>query len=201
MARPAEGTRQNILTHAIDLAARVGLGGLTIGGLAEATGLSKSGLFAHFKSKDNLQVQVIEAASDQFVETVVRPALRAARGEPRVRQLFEGWLAWALDQQGGCIFSAASFELDDQPGPARDAVVKSQRDWLDTLAQAARIAMREGHFRSDLDADQFAFELQGLMLATHEVARLFREPGAADRARRGFDRLVEDSRPRPRSRS
>lgn len=194
MARPAEGTRQNILTHAVDLAARVGLGGLTIGGLAEATGLSKSGLFAHFGSKDALQVQVLESASDQFVESVVRPALRAPRGEPRVVELFERWLAWGLEQSAGCVFTAATFELDDQPGPARDALVRLQRDWLDTLAQAARIAVREGHFRADLDPDQFAFELHGLMLVTHESGRLFREPTSTERARRGFDRLLRDAR-------
>jgi AcrR family transcriptional regulator len=194
MGRPAEATRQNILTHAIDLAAKVGLGGLTIGGLAEVTGLSKSGLFAHFGSKDALQVRVLEMASDQFVEAVVRPALRAPRGEPRVTELFEKWLAWALDRQGGCIFTAATFELDDQPGPARDCLVKSQRDWLDTLAQAARIAVREGHFKADLDPEQFAFDLHGIMLATHEVARLFRDPAYAERARRSFARLVEASR-------
>ncbi len=194
MGRPAEATRQNILTHAIDLAAKVGLGGLTIGGLAEVTGLSKSGLFAHFGSKDALQVRVLETASEQFVDAVVRPALRAPRGEPRVTELFERWLAWALERQGGCIFTAASFELDDQPGPARDTLVKSQRDWLDTLAQAARIAMREGHFKSDLDPEQFAFELHGIMLAAHEAARLFRDPIYAERARRGFSRLLASSR-------
>ncbi len=194
MARPAEATRQNILAHAIDLAARVGLGGLTIGGLAEATGLSKSGLFAHFGSKDTLQVRVLETAGEQFVDAVVRPALRAARGEPRVVELFERWLEWGLGQAAGCVFTAATFELDDQPGPARDALVKLQRDWLDTLAQAARIAVREGHFREDLDAEQFAFELHGLMLVTHESGRLFRDDRSTKRARNGFERLLRDAR-------
>lgn len=195
MGRPAEATRQNILTHAIDLASRVGLGGLTIGTLAGATGLSKSGLFAHFGSKDMLQVRVLEAASEQLIETVIKPALRAPRGEPRVRALFEAWLGWASERRGGCIFTAASFELDDQPGPARDALVKSQRDWLDTLAQAARISIREGHFKADLDAEQFAFELHGIMLATHELARLFQDPSYADRARKSFTQLLDASRP------
>lgn len=194
MARGAEATRHNILSHAVDHAAKVGLSGLTIGGLAEATGLSKSGLFAHFGSKEALQVSVIEAASDRFVSDVVRPALKAARGEPRVVQLFERWLGWALEQSAGCILTAASFELDDQPGPARDALVKTERDWLDTLAQAARIAQREGHFRADLDPEDFAFDLHGLMLATHTSARLVRDPSAYDRARRSFERLLAASR-------
>ncbi len=197
MPRPAESTRQTILAHALGVAARVGLGGLTIGSLAEATGLSKSGLFAHFGSKDALQVAVLDAAGDHFIETIVRPALKAPRGEPRVTALIDRWLAWATEQTGGCLLTAASFELDDQPGPARDTLVKLQRDWLDTLAQAARIAMREGHFRADLDPDQLAFELHGLMLATHEMARLFRDVSATSRARAGFARLLADARRRP----
>ncbi|MBK8936244.1 MAG: TetR/AcrR family transcriptional regulator [Polyangiaceae bacterium] len=194
MARSSEATRHNILSCAIDHAAKVGLSGLTIGGLAEATHLSKSGLFAHFGSKEALQVSVIEAASERFVEEVVRPALKAPRGEPRVVQLFERWLSWALQQSAGCILTAASFELDDQPGPAREALVKSERDWLDTLAQAARIAQREGHFRADLDPEDFAFDLHGLMLSTHTAARLVRDPSAYDRAKRSFSRLLAASR-------
>ncbi len=198
MARPPSATRQLILHSAVDLAARVGLGGLSIGALAESMRLSKSGLFAHFGSKEALQVQTLETASEQFVEQVVRPALKAPRGEPRVVKLFERWLRWAEEQSGGCIFTAASFELDDQPGVVRDALVESQKDWLGTLAHAARIAQQERHFRSDLDVEQFAFELHGLMLATHQAARLFRDAAANQRAHAGFERLLGDARA-PRS--
>ena len=194
--RKGELTHQTILERAIRLASRVGLQGLSIGGLAEELGLSKSGLFAHFKSKTELQVQVLQTATSVFTERVVRPALTKPRGEPRVRALFEGWLAWDRDQvlEGGCIFVAASSELDDTPGPARDALVQSQRDWLDALAQAARIAVAEGHFRKDVDVDQFAHDEYAVMLGFHHSKRLMRDPQAESRARRAFDALVAAAR-------
>src|SRR5215207_5858761 len=132
--RKGELTHQAILERAVRLASRVGLEGLSIGGLAEDLGLSKSGLFAHFESKAALQVETLEAASRVFSEHVVRPALAKPRGEPRLRAAFEGWLSWgrkaALER--GCLFVAASVELDDREGPARERLVQSERDWLDT---------------------------------------------------------------------
>src|SRR5512138_1517343 len=156
-----EQTRQAILTRAFEIAKMVGLSGLTIGRLAEETGLSKSGLFAHFGSKEALEVAVVEEAGRQFVQEVMVPALRQPRGEPRVRALFERWLAWG-ERPGGCFFVGASAELDDRPGPPRDALVQAAKDWIDAIATAAEIAVSEGHFRADLDARQFAFELYGI---------------------------------------
>jgi len=158
--------------------------------------LSKSGLFAHFGSKERLQIEILHAASARFVETVVMPALKTPRGEQRVRALFEGWVEWGQSPllPGGCIFIGSAAELDDRPGPARDALVKSQQDWLDTLAQAARIAVEEGHFRKGLDLDQFAFELYALMLGFHHRVRLLRDSRAVNRTRTAFERLLEDAR-------
>jgi len=192
-------TRQAILERAVGLASQVGLEGLSVGRLAEDLGLSKSGLFAHFQSKQALQVQTLELAAQRFVELVVSPALRAARGEPRVRALFERWLEWpqAFAQPGGCVFVAAAAELDDQPGPARELLVKLQKDWLEGLATAARSGVREGHFRRDLDVEQFAFEEYGLMLVTHQAWRLLADKQAFKRARRGFDSLIERARVQP----
>jgi AcrR family transcriptional regulator len=189
-------TRQAILDRAVGLASAVGLDGLTIGRLAGELELSKSGLFAHFQSKEALQVQVLEAAAARFVEVVLKPALQAPRGEPRVRALFERWLAWpkAVPQPGGCLFVAASIELDDKPGPARDVLVKLQQDWLDVLAVAVRTAVAEGHFRKSTDAEQFAFELYAMMLMCHHATRLLRDPTAGGRARRAFDNLLARSR-------
>ena len=138
-------TRQTILDHAVREAAQVGLRGITIGGLAGGLGLSKSGLFAHFASKGELDAQVIDHAAEQFTDRVVRTALRAPRGEPRVRALIESWLTWvdADDYGRSCIFVAAAAELDDQPGPARDRLVSQQRDWLDLIASVARVAIAE----------------------------------------------------------
>jgi AcrR family transcriptional regulator len=167
-----EDTRGAILDRALALASTGGLEGLTIGNLAQAVGLSKSGLFAHFGSKEDLQLAVLRTAVDRFVAEVIAPALREPRGEPRVRALFERWLGWetATYLPGGCPFIAVSNELDDRPGPVRDYLVQSQRDWLDALANAARIAVAEGHFRADLDVDQFAYEVYSAILAFHQFS-------------------------------
>jgi AcrR family transcriptional regulator len=171
----------------------VGLEGLTIGKLADELGLSKSGLLAHYRSKENLQLDVIQTARQKFVDEVIAPALRAARGEPRVRALFEHWVKWA-EQPGGCLFVAASAELDDSEGVVRDAVVGALRDLLDTLAHSARIAVEEKHFVAGLDVRQFATELHAIMLGCHLQVRLLRDPEALSRARRSFDALLERSR-------
>jgi AcrR family transcriptional regulator len=189
-----ETTRQAILDHSIDLAARVGLGGLTIGTLADALGMSKSGLFAHFKSKDALQVATLEVAADRFVDFVVRPALKAPRGEPRVRALFERWLGWVAGQPSGCIFAAASFELDDQPGPARELLAETQRDWIETIVQAVRIAKSEKHFSDGVDPDELALVIYGLGFATHQRQRLLGEADAHARALRAFDTVLRCAR-------
>ncbi len=193
-----EQTRDAILERAIRLASEVGLEGVTIGRLADALDLSKSGLFAHFDSKEALQVETLERAAQRFVEVVVRPALAAPRGEARLRALFERWLRWprVVPQPGGCIFVQASVELDDRPGPARDRLVKLQREWLETLAGAFRVARDEGQLRADVDPQQLAFELYGIMLSCHHQARLLRDRGAEERARRAFDRLLDGARPR-----
>lgn len=193
--RKGDLTRQAILEKAAALASRVGLGGVTIGDLAEELGLSKSGLFAHFRSKEALQEQVLQFAGERFVEGVVRPALTVRRGEPRLRALFEGWLQWARTgvARSGCVFVAAATELDDQPGPVRDRLVRLQKDWLEFNAQAYRVAQAEGHFGPG-DADQFAHDVYGTMLAYHHAARLLRDPLAEARARSAFDALVAAAR-------
>jgi AcrR family transcriptional regulator len=192
-ASKGESTRQAIVERATELAAVIGLEGLSIGRLAEELELSKSGLFAHFGSKEALQVQVIEEAARQFVQEVMVKALTKPRGEPRVRAFFESWLRWG-ERPGGCVFVAATAELDDRPGPARDALVKTMRDWLDALATAARIAMDEGHFRKDLDPVQFAHELYSLMLGHHFFARFLRDAKALTRTKKGFEALVAAAR-------
>jgi AcrR family transcriptional regulator len=188
-----EETRQTILSRAFELANVVGVSGLTIGRLAEETGLSKSGLFAHFGSKEALEVAVVEEASRQFVQEVMLPALRKPRGEPRVRALVEHWLAWGL-RPGGCFFVGASAELDDRPGPPRDALVRACKDWIDALGTAAQIAVTEGHFRADLDPQQFAFELYGIMLAAHTFSRFLRDKAATDRTHDAVERLIAAAR-------
>lgn len=195
MPKGAE-TRRTILDHALQVATKEGLEGLTIGRLAQDLRLSKSGLFAHFRGKEELLLQVLETARTRFIEQVVKPGLAAPRGEPRVRALFEAWLAWERSSSlpGGCPFIAAAVELDDRPGPARDYVVQSEQDWLDVIATSARTGVQEGQFRPDFDADQFAYDLHGAMLSYHHVARLLRDPSAETRVRRAFESLLERAR-------
>lgn len=188
-----EETRQAILSRAFELATVVGVSGLSIGRLAEETGLSKSGLFAHFGSKEALEVAVVEEASRQFVQEVMVPALREPRGEPRLQALFKRWLKWGA-RPGGCFFVGACTELDDRPGPPRDALVRAQKDWIDELSKAARIAVSEGHFRTDLDPEQFAFELYSIMLGAHLFTRFLREAATPARTHEAFARLVSASR-------
>jgi AcrR family transcriptional regulator len=195
MPKGAE-TRDRILWQAVRLASRDGLDGLSIGGLAAELNLSKSGLFAHFGSKETLQLDVLQAAVDRFTDVVVRPAIKLPRGTPRIKALFKNWMAWSRDPSlpGGCIFINAAVEVDDQPGPLRDFLVRTQRDWLGSLAKAARLAIEEGHLRRDLDPDQFAFELYAVILAYHHARRLLRDGHAGRRAQAAFDRLLETSR-------
>jgi AcrR family transcriptional regulator len=189
-------TRHSILERATSLASQAGLGGLTIGGLAEELQLSKSGLFAHFRSKEALQIQVLEHAAECFVAAVVRPALQAPRGEPRLQALFELWLSWgrSTPMPGGCIFVAAATELDDRPGPVRDRLIALQRDWLAVIATSFRKAVETGYCRADADPEQFAHDLYGVMLAYHHASRLLDDPKAETRARRAFSSLLEDAR-------
>jgi AcrR family transcriptional regulator len=195
MTKGAE-TRGVIVDEALRQASVMGLRGLSLGDLAAALSLSKSGLFAHFKSKENLQVEVIQRAKERFIEVVMMPAIREPRGEPRVRAMFERWLKWGLGNElpGGCIFISAASELDDQPGPVRDALVQTQRDWLGALAHAVRISIEEGHFRKDLDPEQFAFEMYALMLGCHHHSRLLKDARSIKRTRVALETLLSTAR-------
>jgi AcrR family transcriptional regulator len=188
-------TRSGILDEAAKLASFTGLNGLTIGTLAAHTGMSKSGLFRHFGSKEQLQVETLRAGVDRFATIVLRPALATPRGRGRVQALFDGWLHWATDQglPGGCLFIAASVELDDQPGAARDYLVETQRQWLDLIATTARRAIEAGDFRPDLDCQQFAHEFNTLLLGFQQANRLMRDPAATQRARTQLERLLRDA--------
>jgi AcrR family transcriptional regulator len=194
--RKGEQTRQGILETALAEASMAGLSGLSIGGLATKVEMSKSGLFAHFDSKQDLQVQVLRTARELFIEKVIAPALQEQRGEPRVRALFENWLAWSDSSflPGGCPFVSAATELDDQPGPLREYVVQIQLDWLDALATAARISVEEGHFRADLDTHRFAFDFHSIILAYYQATRLLSDPRATDYCRGAFADLLQRSR-------
>lgn len=191
-----DATHRDILRKALSLASEVGLGGLTLSALAERVGLSKSGLFAHVSSKENLEVLVLEEAISRFTDLVVAPALKEPRGEPRFRALISGWLSWGKAEfmPGGCVFFAAIADLDDRPGPARDRLVSSQRDWVEALATAAKVAIAEGHFRADLDPHQLAHETFALGYGHYVLLRLIGDPKTEARTNAAFERLLDSAR-------
>lgn len=187
-----EQTRTAILDEALNVASRLGLEGLTIGSLADATGMSKSGLFAHFGSREGLQLAVLEHAAQRYGETVLMPALKIERGLPRLRAMFERWLDWAIASglPGGCIMIAAAAEYDDRPGPIRDAVIANQHRGNALTQKAVRLAIEEGHLRGDTDPEQISFELLGIVLAAHNHRRLLGDKEARKRALRAFEQLI-----------
>ena len=199
--RKGDATRAAILERGVRLATQAGLEGLSIGRLATELGLSKSGLFAHFRSKEALQIQVLDASAERFVQEVVRPALREPRGERRLRAIFERWLAWTQTNSGpgGCLFVAAASELDDRPGAVRERLVALQKGWLEILATVYRTGVEEQQFRRDLEPDQFAYDLYSVMLGFHHAARLLRDPKADARANAAFERLIASVRRQRRS--
>ncbi|TCP01273.1 TetR family transcriptional regulator [Rubrivivax gelatinosus] len=189
-------TRAAILDAALGLASHMGLEGLSIGTLAEMMQMSKSGVFAHFGSREELQISVIREYHTRFEEEVFFPSMAEARGLPRLRALFERWIRRvSVELDSGCIYISGAVEFDDRPGPVRDALVSMVRAWHLALQRAIAMAVEEGHLRPETDPSQLLFEMHGLILALHHDARLLRNTGVLDRARRGFERLVADWQP------
>ncbi len=184
-------TKATIVNAALGLAAQIGLEGLSIGALAEVTGMSKSGVFAHFGSREELQISVIREYHDQFESEVFYPALSCARGLPRLQSLFDNWMQRTTTEiDSGCIYISGAVEFDDRPGPVRDALASSVNTWQNALQRSVAQAQDEKHLTSKADPLQVAFEIHGLILALHYEARFLRNPGAADRARKGFSEIV-----------
>jgi AcrR family transcriptional regulator len=199
-----EQTRAAILDEALKIASKLGLEGLTIGSLADATGMSKSGLFAHFGSREDLQLAVLEHAARLYGEKVFVPVLKIERGLPRLRALFERWLDWTLESglPGGCIMISTAIEYDDRPGPIRDAAIANQHRGNAITQKAVRLAIEEGHLAPDTDAEQISFEMLGIVLASHNHRRLLGDKEARKRALTAFDKLISrhSASSRPRSR-
>jgi AcrR family transcriptional regulator len=188
-----ERTRAAILDEALRLVSKAGLDGLTIGTLADATGMSKSGLFAHFGSREELLLKVLEHGQQEFVELVVKPALGRPRGAQRLRAMFVNWLDWteSAELPGGCPMIGGATEFDDKPGPVREMLATGQRAWIDTLKRAVRQAIDEGQLRDDTDPEQIAFEMFGVALVVHHHRRLLGYQKARERALAAFDALLE----------
>ena len=192
-----EETRERILDRAFLIAGRDGLAGLTIGALADELKLSKSGLFSHFGSKEELQVAVLDVASSRFTERVLLPAFKAPRGLPRLVRIFEQWIDWMTDTKmpGGCIFQQANAELDDRQGRPHDVLLESQKNLVDALIKTVQLAVTERHLRPDTDARQVAYEFEGIMMVMNLYLRLLKDRRAVDRARNAFERLIDANKP------
>lgn len=190
-----EDTKRTILSKGLSMASTLGLDLVSIGSLAKATNMSKSGLFAHFQSKENLQVEILKHAGDVFSERIVVPALRNPAGIPRIKALVANWNQWTSRLKGGCIFVSASSDFTDRPGKVRDFLLQQQEDWLDCLRRIAQSAIQAGDFREDIDCDQFAFDLYSLLLGFHLYHNLLESEETLKRQEKALEQLLRTYQP------
>ena len=184
-------TKATIIDAALQMATQVGLEGLSIGLLADHLHMSKSGVFAHFGSREELQMSVVREYHARFEHEVFMPVLKKKRGLPRLRALFDNWMKRTSEEiDSGCIYISGAVEFDDRPGPVRDELVRSVRLWMDAVIQAIEMAIDEGHLRADTDARQMGFEIHGLILALHYEARLLQDAKATQRAHQAFEGIL-----------
>ena len=184
-------TKAAIVDAALGLATQIGLEGLSIGALAEVTQMSKSGVFAHFGSREELQISVVREYHQRFEDEVFHPALQFPRGLPRLRALFSNWMRrTSVEIDSGCLYISGAVEFDDRPGPVRDALIATVRTWHAAMARAVAQARDEGHLKPSVEASQLLFEMHGLILALHYEARFLKTPGSQARAQRGFDNIL-----------
>lgn len=191
--RKGELTRAAIIDMALDLASREGLEGLTIGLLAERMKMSKSGVFAHFGSREELQLEVLKRYGEQFEQEVFYPSLEQSRGLPRLQSMFARWVGRVTREESlsGCIFISGAVEYDDKPGVIRDKLAEMVHDWQAALMRCVKQAIAEGHLAADTDTEQLVYEMYGLVLALHHDARFIKRPGSVERAQAGFERTLK----------
>jgi AcrR family transcriptional regulator len=182
-------TRESIIERAYEIARFSGVEGLSIGPLAQAVGMSKSGVFAHFGSREDLQLAVIQSAAARFAEAVLVPALSKPRGLPRLRAVMGNWFEWIRGNAGGCVLMGSVTEYDDRPGVLRDQVVLNEQRWRDMLQRTIQLAIECGHLR-DGDTGQYAFELYAFPLAVHHDAGLFGYEQARQRGEAAVERWL-----------
>ena len=190
-AHKGQQIKAAIVDVALGMATHVGVEGLSIGALAEAMQMSKSGVFAHFGSREELQISVVREYHNRFEEEVFLPALKKPRGLPRLRALFDNWMQrTSVEIDSGCIYISGAVEFDDRPGPVRDALVDTVLTWHAAMKRAIAQAKAEGHLNADVDEDQTLFEIHGLILALHYEARFLKSPESIARAHRGFGHIL-----------
>ena len=185
-------TKAAIVDAALGLATQIGMEGLSIGAIAEVMRMSKSGVFAHFGSREELQISVIREYHQRFEDEVFFPAMNAPRGLPRLRALFGNWMSrTSAEIDSGCLYVSGAAEFDDRPGPVRDALAHSVNTWLAALHRAVVQACEGGHLAPQTDAQQMAFEIHGLILALHYEARFLKSPHALARTQQGFENILQ----------
>lgn len=189
-----EDTKRIILGAGLEMATQLSLETVTIGNLAKSTNMSKSGLFAHFQSKENLQIEILKHAGELFAEGVVIPALMEKAGIPRIKALVNNWIRWSSKMTGGCIFVSSSSEFTDRPGKVRDFILAQQEAWIDSLKRIARSAIRVGDFRKDIDCDQYAFEMYSLLLGFHLYEKMLNRAETKKRQEDALEKLLDNYR-------
>src|SRR6202049_1031896 len=198
MTTPATSTRERILHQGLALMSQSGLGGVTLGVLADQVGMSKSGLFAHFRSKEDVQIELLTHMAEFAQARVVAPSMTAGDGLPRLRALVRNWFGWAhrAGLPGGCPVASGLFEFDDVEGAIRNQILAMEREWRGLLTQLVRQSIAHRHLRSDLDVDQFVWELCGIYLSHHAAHRFLRATDADKRAHTAFEALLDRAAPK-----
>jgi AcrR family transcriptional regulator len=190
--KKGEQTKQMILEIGLDMASQFGLESVSIGSLAKATGMSKSGVFAHFESKENLEVEILKYAAELFAQAVVVPALKTEAGIPRIKAIVNNWIKLTENMTGGCIFVSTSTEFSNRPGKVRKTLLAQQEEWLDVLRKVAQSAIKVGDLRKDIDCDQFAFDLYSLLLGFYLYHELLQNSDTKKRQETALERLLAD---------
>jgi AcrR family transcriptional regulator len=195
----AASTHERILQQGLELMSQAGLAGVTLGVLADQVGMSKSGLFAHFRSKEDVQIGLLRHMAQFATAHVVQPAMSADEGLPRLRALVRNWFGWAqrAGLPGGCPVAAGLFEFDDVEGAVRNEILAMESQWRGLLRQLVQQAVDRGHLRQDLDVEQFIWELCGIYLSHHAAHRFLRAADADRRANTAFQALLDRALPTP----
>jgi AcrR family transcriptional regulator len=183
-------TKHDIIERGLEMASQLGLECITIGLLAKETNLSKSGLFAHFKSKENLQLEILKHAANDFTQKVIHPALKVPGGIERIKTLVKNWIEWGNKISGGCIFVTAGTEYSSRPGKVRNLLIQQQEQWIDALRRIASSAIKVGEFKEGIDVDQFAFDLYSLLLGFHYYYKLLDDKQVTQKQEVALDQLL-----------
>ncbi len=186
-----KNTKRAILEKALETASHLSLETISIGGLAKELNMSKSGLFAHFQSKENLQLEILNYAAQNFTDEVITPALKAERGIPRIKAIVSNWIGWASKISGGCIFVDATTEFNDRPGKIQNALLAQQKQWVNVLKRIGESAIKSGDIKSDSDCDQFAYDLYSLVLGYYYYNQLLHDPQIKKHNEKSLDQFLK----------